>query len=365
MKYFLYNFKKKVKLLPIICAIMPIIMGIFYISLSTSAEKISVDIYFKDNDYKNNFLLNIINQTDSTKSSIKINKSVDFEKSLNDLHNNKINILIDVPDKFYNSIISGENKPATIYFAENSQLVKGSFKSLISSAEDMLSDAQTNIYISDNIKDLNKDTRNLSLNKVFLNSILNREDNFKIEVLGKSNLVLSIIYILLLIFSIVFVALKDNNYYNNISFLKVKGHSPYLIELSNIASSALILSFVGTFLLFLINFKLKNTLSFYNFFGILLVSIFISSLNSLLLNILNSSKTIFITLLIIILNIFCSNLIIPKSIFPSTALQIISILPMGLVQGFNIFNLILIFIYSILLLALSLNSTRRKFIWNF
>ena len=205
MKFFIFTLKSKIKLMPVLCAIMLIFMGSFYIiALNSKNKTINLEIYFDEQDSKNNMIIGLINGTASTKSNLSLSTSYDLQSSQSKLEDGDIDVLIKVPANFYNSILNSENKSATIYFSPYlSETEKGIFTSLTKSSADILSYAQANIYVSDSIMDSNMSSRNYELNRYFLNEVLNREDEFKTVKSEKDNNLI-IIYITLLISSIIF-----------------------------------------------------------------------------------------------------------------------------------------------------------------
>lgn len=181
MKFFIFTLKSKIKLMPVLCAIMLIFMGSFYIiTLNSKNKVINLEIYFDEQDSKNNMIIGLINGTASTKSNLSLSISYDLQSSQSKLEDGDIDVLIKVPANFYNSILNSENKSATIYFSPYlNETEKGIFTSLTKSSADILSYAQANIYVSDSIMDSNMSSRNYELNRYFLNEVLNREDEFE------------------------------------------------------------------------------------------------------------------------------------------------------------------------------------------
>ena len=115
--------------MPIICAVLLIFMGGFYmIFKNLQSSKVSLEIYFADKDEKNYLITMLINNTKSTGKNLILSTSDDEKLSRQKLKNGEIDILISVPEGFYQSIISSENKSAVIEFSPNiSQLQKGIF----------------------------------------------------------------------------------------------------------------------------------------------------------------------------------------------------------------------------------------------
>ena len=107
MKFFIFTLKSKIKLMPVLCAIMLIFMGSFYIiTLNSKNKVINLEIYFDEQDSKNNMIISLINGTASTKSNLSLSTSYDLQSSQSKLEDGDIDVLIKVPANFYNSILN-------------------------------------------------------------------------------------------------------------------------------------------------------------------------------------------------------------------------------------------------------------------
>lgn len=361
MKYFLLRLKSKFKILPILCAVMLIFMGSFYILKNNfKAKKINLSLHFEEQSNKNNLILFLVKGTASVKNAINVKLETNLENAFSDLKNGKTDILINVPENFYESIIDGTNKSATIYFSDSTEIVKGVFKSLSESSVKMLSSAQANIYISDNIKDGKQGYRNEELNKKLLSESLNREKLFK-KVYIKSNVSMAEIYISILISSIIIIALRNTNYINTYAYLKVRGNSIFKLNLYEVVSNTIIL-----FLIFIVSYNIANKPlnMLTDSIKILIISAFISALLELLL-ILFKESCIFAILIISILSILNSGIIISRSIIPTYIIKAFSIMPISLILKDAPKSYILISAYTICFMLFTNYLIRRNFEWSF
>lgn len=344
MKYFNLIMKTKIKLIPILFIILLIFMGSFYIiSDNLKNTKIHLEIYFEEKNPKNNMISGLIRGTESTKNNLVLNISDDLDKSMEKLKKGDIDVLINVPKGFYESILNGENKRAIIYFSNSStQISKGLFKSLSESSSDLLSSAQSNIYISDSIVDGNEEIRNFEMNKNFLNNALNREDNFKFEII-KSDKSFAYLYTVVLILSIVFLSLKNKAYLNLYSHLKVKGKKISIINFSQIISNSIILLIVSLIAIIFIKTDFKDNIII-NTIKVFFICFFISSLIELSFAIFDEFS-VFLILILSILSIFELGIILQRSNSLTVLLSPINLLISNNVMSWTIFLVYIILMY--------------------
>lgn len=209
------------------------------------SSKVSLEIYFADKDEKNYLITMLINNTKSTGKNLILSTSDDEKLSRQKLKNGEIDILISVPEGFYQSIISSENKSAVVEFSPNiSQLQKGIFTSLTESSAHMLSYTQGNIYISDAIDDKDMANRNQNLNSYFMSAVSSRYDNFEEVKNEESNLMMQI-YIGILIMTMIMASLKIRNKSNFYSHFIVRGKNVMSMIMSEICSNFIILFLIS------------------------------------------------------------------------------------------------------------------------
>ena len=258
MKFFIFSLKSKIKIMPIICAILLIFMGGFYmIFKNLQNSKVSLEIYFADKDEKNYLITMLINNTKSTGKNLILSTSDDEKLSRQKLKNGEIDILISVPEGFYQSIISSENKSAVIEFSPNiSQLQKGIFTSLTESSAHMLSYTQGNIYISDAMGGEDAADRNQKLNSYFLSTVSSRYDNFEEVKNDESNLMMQV-YICILIMTMIMASLKIRNKSNFYSHFIVRGKNVMTMIMSEICSNFVILFFISLIAMVILKVELS------------------------------------------------------------------------------------------------------------
>lgn len=355
MKYFIFTIKSKIRLIPILFIILLIFMGSFYIvSNDIKNTKISLEIYFEEKESKNALITNLIKGTQSTKNNIVLTISYDIEDSFEKLDNSEIDVLIKVPLGFYESILNGENKSAKIYFSKTSPAIaKGVFKALSESSAIILSCAQSNIYISDNISDENMSKRNLEMNRYFINCALNREDNFKFEII-KNEMNLAYIYIIMLIMSIAIISLRAKSYFSFYSYLKVRRKNIFAINLIEILSNSIIFFLFSIILLHFLKPEFKNDL-FINLCKAFLISFFVSAFIEMIFAIFKTF-CIFVLLMICILAILNIGLILPRSV---TAFASIS--PMNLIISNTLISWAIVLIYTMICICITNYMIRRNF----
>ncbi|EHL17058.1 hypothetical protein HMPREF9630_01741 [Peptoanaerobacter stomatis] len=353
MKFFIFTLKSKIKLMPVLCAIMLIFMGSFYIiTLNSKNKVINLEIYFDEQDSKNNMIIGLINGTASTKSNLSLSISYDLQSSQSKLEDGDIDVLIKVPANFYNSILNSENKSATIYFSPYlNETEKGIFTSLTKSSADILSYAQANIYVSDSIMDSNMSSRNYELNRYFLNEVLNREDEFETVKSEKDNNLI-IIYITLLISSIIFANSKSKNYIDVYAHLIVKGYNLLVINILEILSNTIIFAFITGLILFFQKIPLNAIL----FLKLMLINMFIASLTEFIAIVFKEGAS-FCILILCIVSTLSSGLLLPRfSIFLNAYVTPVNLIMANTLISYSIFAL-----YTIILILLVYFKIYRNF----
>ena len=327
--------------MPIICAILLIFMGGFYmIFKNLQSSKVSLEIYFADKDEKNYIITMLINNTKSTGKNIILSISDDEKISRQKLKNGEIDILISVPEGFYQSIISSENKSAVVEFSPNiSQLQKGIFTSLTESSAHMLSYTQGNIYISDAMGDADVASRNQKLNSYFMSAVSSRYDNFEEVKNDESNLIMQV-YICILIMTMIMASLKIKNKSNFYSHFIVRGKNVMSMIMSEVCSNFVILfiiSLVGMVIL-------KLELSFIFIIKIMILCIFASFVLEASYSYLDRFSSFLILILCMVSTLSCGLFIPRLSIFTSMGFS-----PINLILADSIISWSVFLIYCLVL----------------
>ena len=324
MKFFIFSLKSKIKTMPIIFAILLIFMGGFYmIFKQVQNSKVSLEMYFADNDQKNYIITMMINNTKSTGKNLILT-----------------DILISVPEGFYQSIINSENKSAIVEFSPNiSQLQKGIFTSLTESSAHMLSYAQGNIYISDGMGDEDVASRNQKLNTYFLSLVSGRYGDFNEEKNGDSFLIIQI-YILILIMAMIMASVRLKNKANFYSHFIVRGKSAMTMIISEVCSDFVVLLLLS--MLGMAIFKIEMT------FFIILKTIILCVFTSFVLEASYSyfeKFSSFLILILCMLSTFSCGLLVPRfSIF-----TVLSFSPVNLILSDSVVSWLMFLLYSIVL----------------
>lgn len=341
MKFFIFSLKSKIKTMPIIFAILLIFMGGFYmIFKQVQNSKVSLEMYFADNDQKNYIITMMINNTKSTGKNLILTISNDEKISRQKLKNGDIDILISVPEGFYQSIINSENKSAIVEFSPNiSQLQKGIFTSLTESSAHMLSYAQGNIYISDGMGDEDVASRNQKLNTYFLSLVSGRYGDFNEEKNGDSFLIIQI-YILILIMAMIMASVRLKNKANFYSHFIVRGKSAMTMIISEVCSDFVVLLLLS--MLGMAIFKIEMT------FFIILKTIILCVFTSFVLEASYSyfeKFSSFLILILCMLSTFSCGLLVPRfSIF-----TVLSFSPVNLILSDSVVSWLMFLLYSIAL----------------
>ncbi|EJP24585.1 putative membrane protein [Peptostreptococcaceae bacterium AS15] len=341
MKFFIFSLKSKIKIMPIICAILLIFMGGFYmIFKNLQSSKVLLEIYFADKDEKNYLITMLINNTKSTGKNIILSTSDDEKLSRQKLKNGEIDILISVPEGFYQSIINSENKSAVIEFSPNiSQLQKGIFTSLTESSAHMLSYTQGNIYISDAMGDADVASRNQKLNSYFMSAVSSRYDNFEEVKNDESNLIMQV-YICILIMTMIMASLKIKNKINFYSHFIVRGKNVMSMIMSEVCSNFVILfiiSLVGMVIL-------RLELSFIFIIKTMILCIFASFVLEASYSYLDRFSSFLILILCMVSTLSCGLFIPRLSIFTSMGFS-----PINLILADSIISWSVFLIYCLVL----------------
>ncbi|EFM38660.1 hypothetical protein HMPREF0379_1586 [[Eubacterium] yurii subsp. margaretiae ATCC 43715] len=341
MKFFIFSLKSKIKIMPIICAILLIFMGGFYmIFKNLQSSKVLLEIYFADKDEKNYLITMLINNTKSTGKNIILSTSDDEKLSRQKLKNGEIDILISVPEGFYQSIINSENKSAVIEFSPNiSQLQKGIFTSLTESSAHMLSYTQGNIYISDAMGDADVASRNQKLNSYFMSAVSSRYDNFEEVKNDESNLIMQV-YICILIMTMIMASLKIKNKSNFYSHFIVRGKNVMSMIISEVCSNFVILfiiSLVGMVIL-------RLELSFIFIIKTMILCIFASFVLEASYSYLDRFSSFLILILCMVSTLSCGLFIPRLSIFTSMGFS-----PINLILADSIISWSVFLIYCLVL----------------
>ncbi len=327
--------------MPIIFAILLIFMGGFYmIFKNLQSSKVLLEIYFADKDEKNYLITMLINNTKSTGKNIILSTSDDEKLSRQKLKNGEIDILISVPEGFYQSIINSENKSAVIEFSPNiSQLQKGIFTSLTESSAHMLSYTQGNIYISDAMGDADVASRNQKLNSYFMSAVSSRYDNFEEVKNDESNLILQV-YICILIMTMIMASLKIRNKSNFYSHFIVRGKNVMSMIMSEICSN-----FVMLFIISLVGMLiLKVELSFIFVIKTMILCIFASFVLEASYSYLDRFSSFLILILCMVSTLSCGLFIPRLSIFTSMGFS-----PINLILADSIISWSVFLIYCLVL----------------
>lgn len=327
--------------MPIICAILLIFMGGFYmIFKNLQSSKVLLEIYFADKDEKNYLITMLINNTKSTGKNIILSTSDDEKLSRQKLKNGEIDILISVPEGFYQSIINSENKSAVIEFSPNiSQLQKGIFTSLTESSAHMLSYTQGNIYISDAMGDADVASRNQKLNSYFMSAVSSRYDNFEEVKNDESNLIMQV-YICILIMTMIMASLKIKNKINFYSHFIVRGKNVMSMIMSEVCSNFVILfiiSLVGMVIL-------RLELSFIFIIKTMILCIFASFVLEASYSYLDRFSSFLILILCMVSTLSCGLFIPRLSIFTSMGFS-----PINLILADSIISWSVFLIYCLVL----------------
>ena len=304
------------------------------------SSKVSLEIYFADKDEKNYIITMLINNTKSTGKNIILSISDDEKISRQKLKNGEIDILISVPEGFYQSIISSENKSAVVEFSPNiSQLQKGIFTSLTESSAHMLSYKQGNIYISDAIDDKDMASRNQKLNSYFMSAVSSRYDNFEEVKNDESNLIMQV-YICILIMTMIMASLKIKNKSNFYSHFIARGKNVMSMIMSEVCSNFVILfiiSLVGMVIL-------KLELSFIFIIKTMILCIFASFVLEASYSYLDRFSSFLILILCMVSTLSCGLFIPRLSIFTSMGFS-----PINLILADSIISWSVFLIYCLVL----------------
>ena len=336
MKFFIFSLKSKIRIMPIICAILLIFMGGFYmIFKNLQNSKVSLEIYFADKDEKNYLITMLINNTKSTGKNLILSTSDDENKSRQKLKNGEIDILISVPEGFYQSIISSENKSAVVEFSPNiSQLQKGIFTSLTESSAHMLSYTQGNIYISDAIDDKDMANRNQNLNSYFMSAVSSRYDNFKEVKKEESNLMMQI-YIGILIMTMIMASLKIRNKSNFYSHFIVRGKNVMSMIMSEICSNFIILFLISLIAMAI----LKLEISYVIVVKTMILCIFASFILEASYSYLDRFSSFLILILCMLSTLSCGLFVPRLSVFTSMGFSPINLILANSVISWSVFLL--------------------------
>jgi len=336
MKFFIFSLKSKIKIMPIICAILLIFMGGFYmIFKNLQSSKVSLEIYFADKDEKNYIITMLINNTKSTGKNIILSISDDEKMSRQKLKNGQIDILISVPEGFYQSIISSENKSAVVEFSPNiSQLQKGIFTSLTESSAHMLSYTQGNIYISDAIDDKDMANRNQNLNSYFMSVVSSRYDNFEEVKNEESNLMMQI-YIGILIMTMIMASLKIRNKSNFYSHFIVRGKNVMSMIMSEISSNFIILFLISLIAMAI----LKLEISYVIVVKTMILCIFASFVLEASYSYLDRFSSFLILILCMLSTLSCGLFVPRLSVFTSMGFSPINLILANSVISWSVFLL--------------------------
>lgn len=304
------------------------------------SSKVLLEIYFADKDEKNYLITMLINNTKSTGKNIILSTSDDEKLSRQKLKNGEIDILISVPEGFYQSIINSENKSAVIEFSPNiSQLQKGIFTSLTESSAHMLSYTQGNIYISDAMGDADVASRNQKLNSYFMSAVSSRYDNFEEVKNDESNLIMQV-YICILIMTMIMASLKIKNKSNFYSHFIVRGKNVMSMIISEVCSNFVILfiiSLVGMVIL-------RLELSFIFIIKTMILCIFASFVLEASYSYLDRFSSFLILILCMVSTLSCGLFIPRLSIFTSMGFS-----PINLILADSIISWSVFLIYCLVL----------------
>ena len=298
-------------------------------------SKVSLEIYFADKDQKNYLITMLINNTKSTGKNIILSISDDEKKSRQKLKNGEIDILISVPEGFYQSIISSENKSAVVEFSPNiSQLQKGIFTSLTESSAHMLSYTQGNIYISDAIDDKDMANRNQNLNSYFMSAVSSRYDNFEEVKNEESNLMMQI-YIGILIMTMIMASLKIRNKSNFYSHFIVRGKNVMSMIMSEICSNFIILFLISLIAMAI----LKLEISYVIVVKTMILCIFASFILEASYSYLDRFSSFLILILCMLSTLSCGLFVPRLSVFTSMGFSPINLILANSVISWSVFLL--------------------------
>ena len=147
--------------------------------------KISAAIVIEDESKAMKLATMMLDKMDSVNTILDIDY-VSAKEGKHLLEENKVAVLIRIPENTVKSIMNGENQPIEIEFPENSGYEAAVFKECADAAVQLLASAQAGIYtIYDFYKEYgiyNKKDRTIDrMNEVYIKAALNRENMYEEE----------------------------------------------------------------------------------------------------------------------------------------------------------------------------------------
>lgn len=164
------------------------IYGNRIISQNAETEKLSIALVIPQEDKFSSFAFSFLNRMQSVKELLEF-IPMEREDAFQNLKNQKVFAIIEIPDLFIEGILDGSNVPAKVFLSSNHSLENILFRTLLNAGVSVLGTAQAGIYTADDILFSHQMFDSVTemeeaLNKIYLSYVLERDTYFKQKEIG-------------------------------------------------------------------------------------------------------------------------------------------------------------------------------------
>ena len=333
------------------CGLLLILgIGIFLIShfifQSTSFETVHVGLTISKEDDATRLVSRVVSSMDSVSSICKF-YYMEKEEALRNLENGDLQVVIDLPDNFYQDVDFGINTPATVYFPYNTTINEAVFGELLIDGVSIIQTSESAVYASFDVaknKELLVEWNQIGniISRIYINMALMRNKIFNQTVfssMGSANIYeyyfASGITIFLLLSGLNFGLFYKSKLKAVEQKLKLYGMTEWKIGLVRICVMTLLLWIQGLILYFAgcLCSKLFET-SFLRFdisvlFALIPLCIGISAFFHFVYRVAREGMQGTVLLLILIIGmVLCSGAVVPTAYIPDAVKKIGSIMPL-------------------------------------
>jgi hypothetical protein len=117
----------------------------FLIEQNTMVKKITTAVVIQPNDKLTSMLIQYVSQTNSIREVSQIEK-VSRDEAFEMLNDHKVNIVIDLPEDFYDDVNNGKNTPLDIYIRPDADRVTKAFVYILKSGVGYVQTAEATVY---------------------------------------------------------------------------------------------------------------------------------------------------------------------------------------------------------------------------
>lgn len=305
----------------------------FIINKNSIIQPIKVAIVMDEEDSLSRMLLSYISKTDSIES-ISTLSYMTRDEAFDSLTAKESNIIIDVPDDFFNDVNNGINTPVNIYISQDADKITEYFAILLKCATSYVRTSEASIYSFISIKNsgdyevkLKEKSVGDYMAEVYAKIILAREKIYDTKIIsrygntGQINYYISAVLIIVqIIFSLSLIGLYKNNtpgFEQTLRLYDINSFDLYYIKKSITAIYCFGVSLI-TYLLIYITGKAINLqvveIKPIHFLIMLITSVVIATFINMLIYLLgNNYNSICIIYMISLLLLLTSGMLIPAT----------------------------------------------------